>query len=150
MYHYTDGGLTNVWLQNGYIEHKTPYGKAVSFHDLDGLVQAICHALVNKPTKLTGKEYRFIRQNLLMSQASIGKMLGCTEQTVSLWERHGKVPLWADKFLRMTYMAHADGNETVRDVIDRLNFVDRVVNQKIVIEETQHGWESRTEELIAA
>jgi hypothetical protein len=27
MYHYTDGGLRNVWLVNGYEIKKTPYGE---------------------------------------------------------------------------------------------------------------------------
>ena len=42
MYHYTDGGLRNVWLVNGYEVRKTPFGEAVAFHDGDGLTQAIC------------------------------------------------------------------------------------------------------------
>ena len=31
MYHYTDGGLRNVWLANGYEIKKTPYGEGVAF-----------------------------------------------------------------------------------------------------------------------
>lgn len=45
MYHYTDGGLRNVWLANGYEIKKTPFGDAVTFHDGDRLTQAICQAL---------------------------------------------------------------------------------------------------------
>ena len=37
MYHYTDGGLRNVWLANGYAIKKTPFGEGVAFHNLDGL-----------------------------------------------------------------------------------------------------------------
>jgi hypothetical protein len=46
MYHYTDGGLRNVWLANGYEIKKTPYGEGVAFHNLDGLTRSICMALV--------------------------------------------------------------------------------------------------------
>ncbi len=53
MYHYTDGGLRNVWLANGYQVQKTPYGEAVAIDDLEGLTQAICTALTNNPSKLT-------------------------------------------------------------------------------------------------
>ncbi len=35
MYHYTDGGLRNVWLANGYEIKTTPYGEGVVFHNRD-------------------------------------------------------------------------------------------------------------------
>ena len=136
MYHFTDGDLTHIWLENGYREHQTPYGKAASIHDMDGLIRAVCLALVNKPHKLTGKEFRYLRQSLLLPQGCVASLLGCSEQTVSLWERYGKVPLWADKLLRMVYIARVQGDTTVKEAIDRLNFVDRVVNEKIMFHET--------------
>lgn len=52
MYHYTDGGLRNVWLKNGYTEQSTPYGEAVAFADVQGLTRAICLGLTRKPHKL--------------------------------------------------------------------------------------------------
>jgi hypothetical protein len=61
MYHYTDGGLRNVWLANGYEIKKTPYGQGVAFHDLDGLTSSICAALSQKAGVLTGSEFRYIR-----------------------------------------------------------------------------------------
>ncbi|NVE00470.1 hypothetical protein [Massilia sp. BJB1822] len=79
MYHFTDGGLRNVWLRNGYIEHQTPYGHGVSFLDLDGLTIAICQALYQKPGKLSGAEFRYIRTALQFSQKSLGKLFGYTE-----------------------------------------------------------------------
>ena len=48
MYHYTDGGLGNVWLANGFEIKKTPYGEGVAFHNLDGLTRSICMALTRK------------------------------------------------------------------------------------------------------
>jgi hypothetical protein len=62
MHHFTDGGLQNVWLVNGYTVHRTPYGSAVSIHDMDGLARAICMALTQKQGVLSGKEVRYIRQ----------------------------------------------------------------------------------------
>lgn len=147
MYHFTDGDLTNIWLANGYTQHKTPYGRAVSIHDLDGLIRVVCLTLANKQHKLTGREFRYLRQNLLLSQGSVASLFGCSEQTVSLWERHGKVPLWADKLLRMIFISRVQGDTTVKDAIDRLNFVDRIVNEKIVFHETGDGWETTGEHL---
>ena len=77
MHHYTDGGLKNVWLANGYTIKGTPFGEAVAIHDLDGLTRAICLALTEKEGLLTGAEFRYIRQaGMAVSQPVLGKMLG--------------------------------------------------------------------------
>jgi len=36
MYHYTDAGLKNVWLTNGYQQQNTPYGRVVAVQDVEG------------------------------------------------------------------------------------------------------------------
>jgi len=151
MYHYTDGGLRNVWLRNGYEMHETPYGKAVSFQDGDGLIRAVCLALTRKVGRLTGVEFRYIRASgFLMSQPSLAKLLGVDGQTVARWEKSGKVPKWADKLVRLLYTAHADGHETVQSVVARINDVDRLVNQNITLEATSEGWEAVESELAEA
>jgi DNA-binding transcriptional regulator YiaG len=148
MYHYTDGGLRNVWLRNGYEMFDTPYGKAVSFQDGDGLIRAVCLALTRKVGRLTGVEFRYIRASgFLMSQPSLAKLLGVDGQTVARWEKSGKVPKWADKLVRLLYTAHADGNETIQSVVARINDVDRLVKQDITLEATGTGWEAVTPEL---
>ena len=109
MLHYTDGGLKNVWLQNGFEIRKTPHGKGVAIHDIDGLTQAICSALTSKSGPLTGLEFRYIRNGgMLLSQTSLATLMGVDAQTVARWEKHGRLPKWADKMIRLLYLAHAD------------------------------------------
>ena len=60
-YHYTESGLTNVWLANGYTVRKTKYGEGVSIQDADGLHRALARVLSNK-ARLTGTEVRFLRK----------------------------------------------------------------------------------------
>jgi hypothetical protein len=72
MYQYTDGNLSNFWLANGYERSETPYGMAITIPNLPGLSRAICKALIRKNSKLTGAEFRYLRQAMLMSQASLG------------------------------------------------------------------------------
>ncbi len=77
MYHYTDGGLRNVWLANGYEIKKAPFGEAVAFHDGDGLTRAICQALAGEIGTLTGAELRYIRSGGMgLSQPALGKLMG--------------------------------------------------------------------------
>jgi hypothetical protein len=62
LYHYTDSGLRNVYLKNGYSIKKTPYGRGVSIHDIAGLHQLLGMELVcNKAGKLSSTEIRFLR-----------------------------------------------------------------------------------------
>ncbi|MGA1725267.1 MAG: hypothetical protein ACO38G_04020 [Burkholderiaceae bacterium] len=110
MYQYTDGGLRNVWLANGYEVKQTPFGEGVAFHNLDGLTTAICLALARKSSLLTGAEFRYIRSaGMLLSQPALGKLLGVDGQSVARWEKTSKVPRWANKFIRLLYSAHAKG-----------------------------------------
>lgn len=61
MHHYTECGLDNVWLANGFTKKKTAYGEAVSITHADGLHQLLAEDLINKHARLTGKEFRFLR-----------------------------------------------------------------------------------------
>jgi DNA-binding transcriptional regulator YiaG len=151
MYHFTDGGLRNVWLTNGYEIKQTKYGQAVAFQDIDGLTKAICMAFIRKKSKLTGVEFRYLRSAMLMSQAAIGKALGRTEQAVAIWEKSGKVPKFADTLMRVIYAAHADGNERVKNIIHAINDTERTIH--LVMQDTPRGWmseEKDEDELCAA
>lgn len=145
MYHYTDGGLQNVWLENGYIEKSTPYGKAVAFQDLDGLIKAICLALARKPSKLTGAEFRYLRSTMLLSQKSLGALLGYTEQAVAKWEKTGKIPKAIEFFVRSIYLAKNDGNVRIKTMIDAAIILERIVNTKIIVTESHKKWISKFE-----
>lgn len=145
MYKYDDAGLRNVWLVNGHRFRKTAYGKAVAIENVEGLTRAICRALANKPGRLTGSEFRYLRLHLGHSQKSLAGMSGNTEQAVSLWEKKGRIPLWADKHLRLLLIAHDDGNEPMSRALERLKVVERLKTTRLVVEETRRGWKSRYE-----
>jgi DNA-binding transcriptional regulator YiaG len=138
MYHYTDGGLRNVWLANGYEITQTPYGEGVSFHNLDGLTRSVCMALTRKASPLTGAEFRYIRSaGMLLSQPALGKLMGIDGQSVARWEKTSKVPLWADKLVRLLYTAQVNGDEPIAKAVERINTVERLIKQKIVVRESR-------------
>ena len=141
MYHYTDGGLRNVWLANGYEITQTPYGEGVSFHNLDGLTRSICMALTRKASPLTGAEFRYIRSaGMLSSQPALGKLMGIDGQSVARWEKTSKVPLWADKLVRLLYTAQVNGDEPIAKAVERIKTVERLIKQKIVVRESRGQW----------
>ena len=141
-YHYTEGGLINIWLANGYTVRKTRYGDGVSIHDVDGLHRAIAHTLANKP-HLTGAEVRFLRKEMGMSQRGLGELLGVTDQAVALWEKKGRLPKTADRLLRLIYVEHEGGNVPIRATIQRINDIDQQGDEQIIAEETKGRWKTR-------
>ena len=147
MHHYTDGGLRNVWLVNGYALHKTPYGEGLAVHDVAGLTLAICTSLTNKAGVLSGAELRYLRNaGMLLSQPALGKLMGADGQSVARWEKTGRVPRWADKLVRLLYLAHAQGNVPIRRAVERVQTVERLTRQRIVVEEAKGRWTPRVDE----
>lgn len=139
MYHYTESGLQNVWLENGYHVRNTPYGKAVAIEDADGLHRAIGRSIARK-SHLTGAEFRFLRKELDLSQNRAAGLLGTTEQVVSLWERKGKIPKTADRMFRAIYIEAIDGNVKLKELIERVADLDRKPEEKLVFQDTEQGW----------
>ena len=141
-YRYTESGLTNVWLANGYTIRKTKYGEGVTIHDMDGLHRALARALSNKP-RLSGTEVRFLRKEMGLSQRGLGELLGVTDQAVSLWERKGQLPKTADRLLRLIYVEHDRGNAPIRTTIQRINDMDAQDLDQIIAEAAKGGWKTR-------
>ena len=140
MYHYTECGLDNVWLENGYAMHDTPYGKGVSVADADGLDRALALYLTDKPGPLTGREFRFLRTLLGLAQRSLADLVGVTEQSVSRWERTGTVPKQGDAALRLLVLEKFNGDGRWSRMIERINTVDRLANQQSVFREQRRKW----------
>ncbi len=88
-YHYTECGLNNIYLLNGYKFIQTSRGKAVSIHDLDGLHKAIGLFLVSSKKELSGEQLRFLRKELLKSPTALAKLLGVSLATIQRWEKGG-------------------------------------------------------------
>lgn len=139
MYHYTETGLENVWLANGYLRRKTAYGTAVAIEDADGLHRAIGRTLAHQ-SYLRATEFRFLRKELDLSQAGVAELLGTSEQTVALWERHGKIPKTADRMFRAIYIEAIDGNVRLKELVERVAERERADDERFVFQDTDDGW----------
>lgn len=101
MHHYTESGLRNIWLANGFKQHKTAYGKGIAFDNIEGLHREIGRHLCAYRPRLTGPEFRFLRHELDLLQSALAALLGNNEQAVAFWKKSKvKVPAWADRLMR--------------------------------------------------
>lgn len=140
-YHYKECGLPNVLLKNGFEIKKTPYGKGVSIHDVKGLHSAIALFLVEKHGPLTASELRFLRLELDMSQKRLGELLGREEQTVSLWERQGKIPSEVDFVVRHIFKQFMGDHQSYVDLVDQLRAKDRDEHiSSVCLEKHKNTW----------
>ncbi|MHA7916032.1 helix-turn-helix domain-containing protein [Alloalcanivorax xenomutans] len=142
MFHYVACGLPNIFLVNGYTESELPNGqKTFKIEDVKGLHKAIGMHLALKESILDGDEFRFLRTEMLFSRKALGKLLGYSPETLKKWESgENDVHKSADALLRILYKEFVKERSEVRDLVERLNQIERKVSEKISFEETDNGW----------
>jgi DNA-binding transcriptional regulator YiaG len=144
-YHYTECGLDNIYLINGVEVTKNKKNIEIFIHDIHGLHRAIGLALVHKQGFLLGDEIRFIRTTLDFSQTMLANLLGCTYQTILLWEKN-KTPIskTADRLLRIMFFEYLNPkeNKSVYDLINEIADLEAAssAQNKISFEEVATKW----------
>ena len=105
MHQFNADPLPMVWLLNGFFKSEQAGRSLVRYDHLFGLVSALHEAVVLKPALLTGPEITYLRRALDVRQADVANVLGCSEQTLSLWER-GSHPITraADTLVRKYFV----------------------------------------------
>jgi len=141
-YHYTQSGLDNVWLENGFTFDQTPYGRGVIIENVHGLHEAIGYALLDKPGRLTGRELRFLRKELELSQSRLGELMGKTDQTVARWEKAQEVLPDTDFLVRHIYrQTVVSAYASYVEMVDYLKEKDlELYNGEFSFQETEEGW----------
>lgn len=141
-YHYVQCGLDNVWLENGYTLEETAYGNSVRIDDVEALHRAIGECLTEKTSPLIGKEFRFLRLEMDMSQKRIGELLGKEAQTVALWEKSDELNRDVDFIIRHIYRQKVSNHRQVyEEMVDSLNAVERAEHAETIrLQDTGHGW----------
>lgn len=141
VYHYKTSGLHDVYLLNGFDFIEYGDEKAVSIHNIDGLHRVISLALVQQEARLTGREFRFLRIEMNLSQKALGIWFDKTDQSIAIWEKKDQVPQWADAILRALYVESLGEDSQVRVVLEMLSKVDRAIHRgDICVEESEEGW----------
>jgi transcriptional regulator with XRE-family HTH domain len=130
MYHYTECGLDYVFLSNGWERVQTDYGDGTRIEDVDGLHLCIARHIVERPGAImSGREFRFLRVFLDLSQKSFGSMMGISDQAVAKWEkRSADVPKWANNFMRALFREIIDGNADLASALEQISEAERKID----------------------
>lgn len=143
LHHYVDSGLDNVWLSDGFEVIESPYGDAVAIEDMNGLHRCIARCLVAKADTLTGKEFRFLRGELDLSQEIMGELCGVKERTIRNYEREEiEVNEPANTIIRVVYRERYDPGATYEEMrknIIRLQQLDKKLFE-LRLAVTVDGW----------
>ena len=86
-YRYTESGLDNVIIHGVSFIKDDAGEQVVTIHNIAGLHRAIATAIVMKPVIMSGKELRFLRTEMGMTQAELAAIVHREPLAISRWER---------------------------------------------------------------
>jgi DNA-binding transcriptional regulator YiaG len=121
MYHYSECGLSNIYLVNGFIVEVEGEQEFISISEMNSLHHAIAMNIIERATPLTHEEFRFLRIELNQSQKALATHFDVTEQTVARYEKNQtKIPRTADICLRYLYGESRNKKSSLSDFLEKL------------------------------
>lgn len=146
MYHYTESGLDNVFLKNGYEETTEDGEELVSFTDVYNLHRLIASHIAHQDNPLSGKECRFLRVEMNMSQKTLALSFDVEAQTIARWEKEqSTIPRTSDVSLRAMYLESIDSESNTASLLKQIAENEGLIVRlelEIEIEEMSQRWKS--------
>jgi DNA-binding transcriptional regulator YiaG len=139
--HYRACGLDNVYLRSGYVREEIGGEMTTAVKDADALHGAIADHLVLRRKVLTGKEIRFLRRFMDMTQADMGDLLGISDQTVARYEKEQTAfdgP--ADRLFRLCVLGKLNGDLDPMLIIKEIRQSDSSSTDDLNLDHTDHDW----------
>ena len=141
-YRYDECGLKYVTLVNSEVSRCPKCGNyEISIPQIEGLHRLIARVLIEKVTRFTGDEVRFLRKSLGWSGSDFAKHMGVTDETVSRWENDAApIGPQADRLLRLMV---AQGRLTTSYPTDRLTKINgkKATITRLEVESRDERWE---------
>lgn len=86
-YRYKECGLDNVIIEGVSFLHDDKGESVIRIPNVNGLHRAIAFGIVRRHSMMSGKEMRFLRSEMGMTQAELAEMIHREPLTISRWER---------------------------------------------------------------
>lgn len=121
-YRYTESGLDNIVITGIGALVDDAGESCVSIPNVNGLHKVIAHGIVMRTSSMTGKELRFLRTEMGLTQAELAETVNREPLAISRWER-GESPIDSNAEAIIRLMA-----------IEKLNLPEDITVQEIA------GW----------
>lgn len=144
-YHYTECGLDNIYLLNGFDYVETPRGTGITIKNQEGLHRAIGEMLARDKKALSGQEFRFLRHEVNLTQQDLAAIVGVNVQTVARLEKR-KTDAFGpiQRLMGLLYLEYIKGNGEIREPLEALAELDEAEytsdeEDDLVFEKTEDG-----------
>lgn len=139
-FNYRGCGLDDIWLMSGYDVEEIDGEESITIRNLDGLHDAIAQSLITRKKVLKGKEIRFLRLQLDLTQSELARLIGCDSQQIARYEKdENKMPGPAGRVLRMLVREHFGGTVLVRELLEALEEMDARLEDRQMFSATPDG-----------
>ena len=121
-YHYTESGLSDVYLVN-VTTHSCPNCdvQVADIPRMNELHQLISKVIILTPSPVTGEQFRFLRKETRLRPKEFAERVGVDPKTVANWERADTLNRQNDLAIRFFVAAELfEGNE-LKKVVSQLN-----------------------------
>lgn len=142
-FNYRGCGLDDVYLISGYDKEETNYGCAVRIRDIEKLHEAIGKFLISGKKVLSGKELRFLRLQMKLTQSNLARILGCNTQQVARYENEkNDVSGPADRLIRLLYKDKIGSKRIpIEKLLSELDKLDEQPTNKMVFAQVDSNWQ---------
>lgn len=143
-------GLPHIWLVDGFEIVHHAGEELIQPEDVEGLHKAIALHLVRFRKTLGGREIRFIRRAIDLTQGELAHWLGTGVQTVARWEKDKvNIPGPEDRLLRInTILAVSEPDrfaQLIREMPKNLDDLDEGPDRPVSFTHDQIWSEARME-----
>jgi len=141
-YRYDECGLRYVTLVGVEVARCPRCGNfEISIPRIEGLHRLLAKVLIEKMTRFTGAEVRFLRKSLGWSGSDFARHMGVAEETVSRWENDAApIGPQADRLLRLMV---AQGRLTMNYATEKLARINpkRATAARVEVKARNKQWE---------
>lgn len=92
VYRYVESGLENVFIEGASFVTDDAGETCITVPNINGLHKAIATGIVRQKAGMTGREMRFLRTEIGLTQAELAILVHREALAISRWER-GEVPI---------------------------------------------------------
>lgn len=92
VYNYTESGLENVYVEGAQFVTDDAGEECITIPNINGLHRAIASGIIRQRSGMTGREMRFLRTEIGLTQAELAVLVHREALAISRWER-GENPI---------------------------------------------------------